>query len=87
MSTEAPAGARPPAAADANAVRRRAGTLGRFASAVFRQTLSDPIAKGRLRDVGWPFGLLPVVVAGYGMFALAGLTVMLSGWSGSRARC
>jgi len=79
MSTEAPAGARPPLAGAAPAVRGRAGTLRRFSSAVFRQTLSDPIAEGRLRDVGWPFGLLPVVVAGYGMFALAGLTVMLSG--------
>jgi len=56
----------------------RSGAWGRFVRGVFRQTLAQPIAEGRLRDVDWPFGLRAIVAAGYGMFALAGFVVILS---------
>jgi hypothetical protein len=51
----------------------------RFVRAVLRQTLADPVAEGRLRDVDWPYGLSALVAAGYAMFGLAALTVVLSG--------
>ena len=46
---------------------------------MLRQTLVEPVDEGRLRNLDWPYGLLALVVAGYAMFALAGLTVILSG--------
>ena len=58
--------------------RWRNSTWGRFVRGMLRQTLAQPIAAGRLRDVGWPFGLRAVVAAGYGMFALAGFLVIMS---------
>jgi hypothetical protein len=50
----------------------------RFLSGVLRQTLAEPVATGRLRNVSWPYGLTAVVAAGYAMFALAALTVATS---------
>ncbi len=79
MSAETPAGVRRVLDGDSFGARLRAGRFANFLSAVLRQTLTDPIADGRLRNLAWPYGLLPVVVAGYLMFALAGLTVILSG--------
>ena len=57
----------------------RSSAWARFVRGVLRQTLAQPISEGRLRDVGWPFGLRAIVAVGYGMFALAGLVVILSG--------
>ena len=51
----------------------------RFLAGVLRQTLADPVAAGRLRNLEWPYGLSALVVAAYGMFVLAGLTVVGSG--------
>jgi hypothetical protein len=59
--------------------RFRRTRVATFLVSLFRQTLADPIREGRLRDVGWPRGLTSIVVAGYAMFVLAGLVVMLSG--------
>ena len=59
--------------------RWRDGRLVRFLAAVLRQTLIEPVNGGRLRSIGWPYGLLAVVVAGYAMYAVAGLAVILSG--------
>ena len=53
--------------------------LVRFLTAVLRQTLVEPINSGRLRNLSWPYGLLALVVAGYAMYAVAGLAVVLSG--------
>src|SRR5512132_4423286 len=53
--------------------------IARFLTALYRQTLVDPIEQGRLRDVVWPFGLRSIVLAGYVVFAAAGLLVILSG--------
>jgi hypothetical protein len=51
----------------------------RFLAGVLRQTLVDPVAAGRLRNLDWPYGLSALVAAAYGMFLLAGLTVVGSG--------
>jgi hypothetical protein len=51
----------------------------RFLTALYRQTLIDPIQHGRLRDVVWPFGLRSIVLTGYLVFAVAGLLVIFSG--------
>ena len=51
----------------------------RFLTALYRQTLIDPIQHGRLRDVVWPFGLRSIVLTGYLVFAIAGLLVIFSG--------
>ena len=67
-----------PLRAGSTAQIRRPG-LSRFVIGVLRQTLVDPIADGRLRNVSWPYGLPALVAAGYAMFALAGLIVVLSG--------
>jgi hypothetical protein len=53
--------------------------LARFASGLYRQTLVDPIEQGRLRDLEWPYGLRSIVLVGYIVFVIAGLTVILSG--------
>ncbi|WP_375425265.1 hypothetical protein [uncultured Friedmanniella sp.] len=45
---------------------------------VLRQTLLDPVREGRLRDEDWPYGLRAVVTTGYVVFAVAGLTVLVS---------
>jgi len=57
----------------------RRSRLSRFVTGVLRQTLVDPVAAGRLRNLDWPYGLPALVVAGYAMFAVAALTVILSG--------
>jgi hypothetical protein len=57
----------------------RRSRLSRFVVGVLRQTLLDPIAGGRLRNLSWPYGLPALVVAGYAMFGLAAVTVILSG--------
>ena len=36
----------------------------RFVTGVLRQTLVDPVAAGRLRNLDWPYGLSALVVAG-----------------------
>jgi hypothetical protein len=51
----------------------------RFVAALYRQTLVDPIEHGRLREVVWPYGLRAIVLVGYLIFTIAGLTVIYSG--------
>jgi hypothetical protein len=63
----------------APADEERRSRWSRFVVGVLRQTLVDPVAGGRLRNLGWPYGLFALVVAGYVMFGLAGLIVILSG--------
>ncbi|HEV2927639.1 MAG TPA: hypothetical protein VGW74_03025 [Propionibacteriaceae bacterium] len=76
MSAEAPA----PVLSGAVSMRRiRDARLVRFLTAVLRQTLAEPVNGGRLRNLDWPYGLLALVVAGYAMYAVAALTVVLSG--------
>jgi len=41
--------------------------------------LVDPIEQGRLRDLGWPYGLRSIVLVGYVVFVIAGLLVISSG--------
>ena len=53
--------------------------LAGFGRALLRQTVTDPVAQGRLRDDGWPYGLRAVVIASYAVFGLAGLLVVVSG--------
>ena len=57
----------------------RGGRLRTLGRGVLQQTLVGPVAAGRLRDEGWPYGLRAVVAVGYAIFALAGLTVVVSG--------
>jgi hypothetical protein len=59
--------------------RRREARPVRFLAGVLRQTLADPVASGRLRNMDWPYGLSALVAAAYGLFILAGLTVVGSG--------
>ena len=58
---------------------RSRSRFARFASGLFRQTLVEPIEQGRLRDLGWPYGLRSIVLAGYIVFVIAGLIVIFSG--------
>jgi hypothetical protein len=51
----------------------------RFLAGVLRQTLVEPVDAGRLHNLDWPYGLSALVVAGYAMFAVAALIVVLSG--------
>ena len=76
MSAEAPA---PVLGGTVTAGRFREARPVRFLTGVLRQTLAEPVTGGRLRNLNWPYGLLGLVVAGYAMFAVAGLTVILSG--------
>ena len=50
-----------------------------FARAVVAKTVVGPVREGRIRDVGWPYGLRAVVLVSYLAFALAGLLVVASG--------
>ena len=52
--------------------------LRRFVTTLYRQTLVEPIEHGRLRDVVWPYGLRAIVLVGYIVFIIAGLTVIFS---------
>src|SRR5688572_17630670 len=64
----------------ATSVLSRSGwRLARFATALYRQTLVEPIEQGRLRDLEWPYGLRSIVLAGYSVFVIAGLMVIFSG--------
>jgi hypothetical protein len=58
---------------------RSRSRLARFATDLYRQTLVGPIEQGRLRDLGWPYGLRSIVLAGYIVFVIAGLMVIFSG--------
>jgi hypothetical protein len=62
-----------------SAFRLDRSRLTRFMAALYRQTLVDPVEQGRLRDVTWPYGLRSIVLAGYAVFAIAGLMVIFSG--------
>jgi hypothetical protein len=53
--------------------------LARFAAAVVRQTVVEPIRNGRLRDLDWPYGLRSIVLIGYVGFGVAAATVVISG--------
>jgi hypothetical protein len=68
-----------PATSSGTLVRNCPSRLIRFMAALYRQTLVDPIEHGRLRDVVWPYGLRAIVLVGYLVFTIAGLTVILSG--------
>jgi hypothetical protein len=58
---------------------RSRSRVAQFAVGLYRQTLVEPIEQGRLRDLGWPYGLRSIVLAGYIVFATAGLMVIFSG--------
>ena len=58
---------------------RSSTRLVRFGTALYRQTLVDPIEQGRLRDLQWPYGLRSIVLVGYLVFVIAGLLVIFSG--------
>lgn len=45
-------------------------------SRFWRGLIADPIARGRVRDTGWPTGLRPVVVVGTVAFCLAVLIIL-----------
>ena len=60
-------------------LNRSGWRLARFATALYRQTLVEPIEHGRLRDLEWPYGLRSIVLAGYSVFVVAGLMVIFSG--------
>src|SRR5215207_8139257 len=60
-------------------LNRSGWRLARFATALYRQTLVEPIEHGRLRDLEWPYGLRSIVLAGYSVFVIAGLLVIFSG--------
>ncbi len=51
----------------------------RFVRGVLRQSVAEPVAAGRLRDEGWPYGLRAVVGLAYAMFAIAAVLVVASG--------
>ena len=53
--------------------------LARFAAAIVRQTVVEPIRNGRLRDLDWPYGLRSIVLIGYVGFGVAAATVVMSG--------
>jgi hypothetical protein len=67
-----------PVVPDPNAVDPRSRPV-RFVAGVLRQTFVEPVRAGRLRNLDWPYGLPALVAAAYAMFALAALTVILSG--------
>lgn len=54
----------------------RGGRLVAGARRFVRVLLVDPIARGRLRDTGWPVGLRPVVAVGVAAFALAVVVIL-----------
>jgi hypothetical protein len=58
---------------------RSRSRLARFATGLYRQSLVEPIEQGRLRDLGWPYGLRSIVLAAYIVFVIAGLIVIFSG--------
>ncbi|SDU90769.1 hypothetical protein SAMN04488544_1788 [Microlunatus sagamiharensis] len=67
--------ARPPVAEARPPV---AGRLGAFVRGVVVQTVVTPVREGRIRDVGWPYGLRAVVPLGYVAFGLAAVLVVAS---------
>jgi len=71
------AGSAPPAAQ--SPAERTWSRLARFAAAVVRQTVVEPIRNGRLRDLDWPYGLRSIVLIGYVGFGVAAATVVISG--------
>ena len=73
------AGAERPAGSPTAAPEHAWSRLARFGTAIVRQTLVEPVRKGRLRDLDWPYGLKSIVLIGYIGFIAAGLTVVLSG--------
>ena len=64
---------------DRSALGQGRSRVVRFVAALYRQTLVKPIEQGRLHDVDWPYGLRAIVLAGYIVFTIAGLTVIFSG--------
>jgi len=68
--------ARPAAQSSPERTRSR---LARFAAAIVRQTVVEPIRNGRLRDLDWPYGLRSIVLIGYVGFGVAAATVVMSG--------
>jgi hypothetical protein len=68
--------ARPAAQSSPERTRSR---LARFAAAIVRQTVVEPIRNGRLRDLDWPYGLRSIVLIGYVGFGVAAATVVISG--------
>ncbi len=62
-----------------SAPERTWSRLARFAAAIVRQTVVEPIRNGRLRDLDWPYGLRSIVLIGYVGFGVAAATVVMSG--------
>ncbi len=68
-----------PAAAPAPA-RRRARDVARETIAEFvGHVIVEPVREGRLRDVGWPLGLRPIVAVAIVGYVVAAALVLLSG--------
>ncbi len=68
-----------PAPAASATPGRHGSRVRRFVTVVARQTVADPVGRGRLRNLDWPHGLPALVIVGYAMFTLAALLVVLSG--------
>ena len=77
VDQDLPAGPAPPTAQ--SSPERTWSRLARFAAAIVRQTVVEPIRNGRLRDLDWPYGLRSIVLIGYVGFGVAAATVVLSG--------
>ncbi|MGI3783384.1 MAG: hypothetical protein ACRYG2_21685 [Janthinobacterium lividum] len=55
------------------------GRAASFVRGVVGQTVVAPVREGRIREVGWPYGLRAVVLVAYLAFASAGVLVVASG--------
>jgi len=60
-------------------VEPEAARLVRFLRGVVAQTVVGPVREGRIREVGWPYGLRAVVLLAYLAFLFAGVLVVASG--------
>jgi len=69
-----------PLASASPARPRRALAIARRTIAEFvGHVIVDPVREGRLRDVGWPFGLRPIVVVALVGYLVAAVLVLFSG--------
>jgi len=78
MSTPQPLAPGPDVSLQSEGVPGSRRTVRRFLSQLWRQVVVEPIAEGRLRDVGWPIGLRVVVTAVHVALVLGTLLVLLA---------
>ncbi|MFX4271359.1 hypothetical protein ACQBAR_12190 [Propionibacteriaceae bacterium Y1685] len=67
-----------PQPAAAGRPRRLATRVRRYLQSVLIMVLVTPVREGRLRNVGWPPGLQPIVWIAYGLAAACAVLVLLS---------